>query len=104
MVSTSPLGLVFTLLTVQFTTIAVLQRRLGIVKMLIHWAVTFLGNLAGSLFIVTIIAGYGGIFDADEYRMEVINFATAKQVTPRWYQIFLRAIGANWLVCTALFL
>ena len=72
--------------------------------MLIHWAVTFLGNLAGSIFIVTIIAGYGGIFDADEYRIEATNLATVKQITPKWCQIFLRAIGANWLVCTACFL
>lgn len=40
-----------------FTTVSVLQRRLSVVKMLIHWGVTFLGNLAGSLFIVAIIVG-----------------------------------------------
>ena len=33
--------------------------------------------------------------------MEVINFATQKCLTPTWVQIFLRAIGANWLVCFA---
>lgn len=27
-----------------------------------------------------------------------------KAVTPEWYQIFLKAIGANWLVCLACFL
>ena len=41
----------------QFTTTAALHRRLPWTKMLIHWAVTFLGNLAGSLFIVAIIFG-----------------------------------------------
>ena len=35
--------------------------------------------------------------------MEVINFATAKCLTPTWVQIFCRAIGANWLVCFAVF-
>ncbi len=35
--------------------------------------------------------------------MEVINFATAKCLTPTWIQIFCRAIGANWLVCFAVY-
>ena len=38
------------------------------------------------------------------YRMEVINFATMKCLTPTWVQIFLRAIGANWLVCFAVYI
>jgi len=40
-----------------FTTVAVLHRRLSVWKMLLHWFVTFWGNLAGSLFLVGIIAG-----------------------------------------------
>ena len=43
----------------------------------------------------------GGVFEVPAYRMEVINFATAKMLTPTWVQIFCRAIGANWLVCFA---
>ena len=35
--------------------------------------------------------------------MEVINFATMKCLTPTWVQIFCRAIGANWLVCFAVY-
>ena len=34
----------------------------------------------------------------------MIAFATKKQVTPQMHQIFLRAIGCNWLVCLAVFL
>jgi formate/nitrite transporter FocA (FNT family) len=33
----------------EFTTVAVPQKRLSVSKMLIHWIVTFFGNLAGSL-------------------------------------------------------
>ncbi|KAI5363578.1 putative formate/nitrite transporter, aquaporin [Septoria linicola] len=43
------------------TTLAVLQRRISVWKMLLHWFITFWGNLAGSLFVVAIIAGYGGV-------------------------------------------
>lgn len=72
--------------------------------MLMHWTLTFLGNLAGSLFIVSIITGYGGVFDAPAYANEVRAFVTTKQVTPQWHQVFLKGIGANWLVCLACFL
>lgn len=88
----------------QFTTVSVLHGRLSIWKMLTHWTVTFFGNLAGSLFIVAILTGYGGIFAADPYHTEAISFATSKAITPQWHQIFLRGIGANWLVCMACYL
>ncbi|KAK5036864.1 hypothetical protein LTR13_005244 [Exophiala sideris] len=38
------------------------------------------------------------------FMTEAIKFATSKQVTPEWHQIFLRGIGANWLVCLACYL
>lgn len=72
--------------------------------MLRHWALTFLGNLAGALFIVGIIIGHSGVLSSDALKNEVFAIATAKAVTPAWYQIFLKAIGANWLVCLACFL
>ncbi|KAJ5928191.1 Formate/nitrite transporter [Penicillium verhagenii] len=68
-----------------YTTVAALQRKLPWWKMLAHWVVTFFGNLAGSLFMVAIIFGYGGIFDADPFKSEVITFATKKQVTPDFH-------------------
>lgn len=72
--------------------------------MLLHWVLTFFGNLAGSLFIVAIITGYGGVFDSGAYLDEVHTFVTTKQVKPAFHQVFLRGIGANWLVCLACFL
>jgi formate/nitrite transporter len=72
--------------------------------MFTHWAVTFLGNLAGCLFIVVIITGFGGVFDGVEYGKEAITFATTKQVMPSWRMILLRGIGSNWLACLAWFL
>jgi hypothetical protein len=34
----------------------------------------------------------------------VVTFATSKAITPAWHQVFLRGIGANWLVCLAAYL
>ncbi|KAK5116677.1 hypothetical protein LTR62_007351 [Meristemomyces frigidus] len=87
-----------------FTTISVLHRRLSVLKMLMHWTITFFGNLAGSLFVMGIIVGYGGVLDATAYRNWAESFANTKMVTPEWHMIFLRGIGANWLVCLACFL
>ncbi|KAJ5811948.1 hypothetical protein N7474_008249 [Penicillium riverlandense] len=86
-----------------YTTVAVLQRRLPWWKGLIHWAVTFLGNLAGSLFVACIVFGYGGVFSDSTFKSAVQTFATKKQVIPDFHMIFLRGIGCNWLVCLACF-
>ncbi|KAI9752922.1 MAG: hypothetical protein M4579_005408 [Chaenotheca gracillima] len=107
-----PYGLVMIVLTgadlctgtFMYTAVSVLHRRLSLMKMLRHWAITFFGNLAGSLFVACIVAGYGGIFSAEPYKSEALSYATKKQVTPMWHQIFIRGIGANWLVCLACFL
>ncbi|KAI5273421.1 Formate/nitrite transporter [Aureobasidium subglaciale] len=88
----------------QFTTVSTLHRRTSVLQMLQHWTITFFGNLAGSLFIMGIVIGYGGILDDAAYRAQTVKFATAKVVKPEWHQIFIRGIGANWLVCLACFL
>lgn len=72
--------------------------------MLQHWLITFWGNLAGSLFVMALLVGYGGTFSAPAYHARVVAFATAKAITPHWHQVFLRGIGANWLVCLAAYL
>jgi len=72
--------------------------------MLQHWALTFIGNLAGSLFIMALLVGYSGILSDAASTKQTIAFATKKVVAPQWHQIFLRGIGANWLVCLACFL
>ncbi|THC91020.1 hypothetical protein EYZ11_009528 [Aspergillus tanneri] len=77
-----------------FTTVAVLRRRLTWWEMLIQWVVTFLENLAGSLW----------KYLPEPYKSEIITFATKKQVVPDFHMIFLRGIGCNWLVCLACFL
>lgn len=81
---------------------AFLHRRVSVWDVAKSWVVSFFGNLAGSLFFVAIILGYGGIFaEAAPYNSFAKILATEKVVDPHWHQIFLRAIGANWLVCFA---
>ncbi|KAK3989887.1 Formate/nitrite transporter-domain-containing protein [Cladorrhinum sp. PSN332] len=84
--------------------IAYLHGRLPLSKLLRHWVLAFLGNMAGALFVMAVIVGYGGVFDNEVFRNQAIASATAKQLVPKWHQIFLRAIGCNWLVCLACYL
>ncbi|KAF9775975.1 hypothetical protein IL306_005883 [Fusarium sp. DS 682] len=65
---------------------------------------TLTAVLQGSLFVMSIIMGYGGVFDASPYKEVAMSFASKKQVSPEFHQIFLKAIGCNWLVCLAVFL
>ncbi|KAF2092531.1 putative formate/nitrite transporter [Rhizodiscina lignyota] len=107
-----PYGLVMIVLTgtdlstgsFMYTTLSFIHGRISVFKMLQHWFLTFFGNLAGSLFMVAIIFGYGGVFDSGAYVKEAMAFAVTKQVVPKFHQIFLRAIGCNWLVCLACYL
>jgi len=108
-----PIGLVMIVLTgadlftsnVMFMITAFLHRRVSVKDVAISWVVSYLGNLGGMLFFMAIIIGYGGVLtDIEVYRQETITFATQKAQSPGWHQIFLRAIGANWLVCMAVFL
>ena len=46
----------------------------------------------------------GGVFDGAAYKARAIEFVTSKQVKPEFHQIFLRAVGCNWLVCLACYL
>ncbi|KAK6396557.1 hypothetical protein LTR65_008455 [Meristemomyces frigidus] len=107
-----PWGLVAIILTgadlvtasFMFTTLPTLHRRISPLKMLLHLTISFLGNLAGSLLVVGLITGHGGVFDMPAYKAEAVKFATVKVVDPEWHMISLRGIGANWLVCLSCFL
>lgn len=84
---------------------AFLHRRVTVVDVLKNWVISFLGNLAGTLFFMAILMGYGGVFEeAPAYQEAAVRIAVQKAFNPQWHQIFLRAIGANWLVCFAVFI
>lgn len=86
-------------------TIAFLHRRVSLKDVAISWAVSFFGNLAGMLFFMAILIGYGGVLtDIPVYKAQSVTFAVTKAHAPGWQQIFLRGIGANWLVCMAVFM
>lgn len=104
-----PVGLVmivlqgFDLLTsnIMIFPMAVLNGALPWWSIPVNWIIVTFGNLAGSLFFAAILAKYDGLVVDDPYATYIRNFAVTKAVTPAWYQILLRGIGCNWLVCIA---
>lgn len=69
-------------------TTAFLHRRVSVIDVATSWFVSFFGNLAGSLFFMAIITGYGGVFQETEgYSQAAINLAVQKAVDPHWHQV-----------------
>jgi formate/nitrite transporter FocA (FNT family) len=69
-------------------TTALLHRRVSVIDVGISWFVSFFGNLAGTLFFMAIITGYGGVFEETEgYRTAAINLAVQKAQQPQWHQV-----------------
>jgi len=67
----------------------------------VNWTIVFFGNLVGSLFFAAIFSKYDGLLVVDPYASYIRTFAVSKAITPGWYQILIRGIGCNWLVCVA---
>jgi len=90
---------------IMFMWTAFLHRRVTVLDIAKNWVISFLGNLAGSLFFILVIVGYGGVFEASPaYAVAARTIAIEKAILPEWHMIFLRGIAANWLVCMAVFL
>ncbi|PCH43954.1 Formate/nitrite transporter [Wolfiporia cocos MD-104 SS10] len=66
-----------------------------------NWFLVTFGNLSGSLFFAAVLTKYSGIISTEPYISYAQDFALHKAKEPEWYQIFLRGIGCNWLVCVA---
>ncbi|PQE28817.1 formate nitrite transporter family protein [Rutstroemia sp. NJR-2017a WRK4] len=124
-----PVGLIMVVLTgadlftsyCMYSVVAWLHRRCSFLDLLKTWFVSFFGNMAGALFFMAVLTGYGGTFESGAYKAEALTFAKGKAVTPEWHQIFLKGILCkflfmphnngetdwklgNWLVCMAVFL
>jgi formate/nitrite transporter len=96
--------------------IALLRRRISIAQLGINWGLVLVGNLLGSLFVAYFLAYKSGVIGAHAdaagaaltpagmEHTRTVAIATGKALKETDTQIFLRAIGCNWLVCLAVWL
>ncbi|MEA2151668.1 MAG: formate transporter [Solirubrobacteraceae bacterium] len=84
--------------------LAALSRRVTIGRLSLNFAVVLVGNLLGSLFVAYFLAVKTGVVTGEQPLARLASIATAKGVTETDWQIFLRAVGCNWLVCLAVWM
>lgn len=82
---------------------AALSRRISPLFVIGHWAWVWLFNFVGSLFFVYFFIYLTGLVDADPFHSAIIDIAQ-KKTSQSFGVIFLKGIGANWLVCLAVWL
>ena len=68
-------------------------------KVIANLGVVAIGNLLGSLFVAYFLAVKSGVVTAELPLQRLEKIATAKGIDESSGEIFLRALGCNWLVC-----
>jgi formate transporter len=79
--------------------LAAMRGRVPIAKIFENFGWVALGNLLGSLFVAYFLAVKTGVITAELPRARLEGIAHAKGIEETELQIFLRALGCNWLVC-----
>jgi formate/nitrite transporter len=81
-----------------------LSRRISVGRVSFNFFWVLIGNLLGSLFVAYFLAKETGVVTAPAPLARLTAIATAKAHTETDWQIFLRAVGCNWLVCLAVWM
>jgi formate/nitrite transporter len=70
----------------------------------LNFTVIFIANLLGSLFVAYFLAVKSGVVTDPLPLARLAGIAKKKAVEETEWQIFLRAVGCNWLVCLAVWM
>lgn len=80
-----------------------LARRYGWHRVIANWTLVYVGNLLGALFFTYFLVVLPGVLTAEAWHNAAVSVAETKVSMP-WMTVFLRGVGANWLVCLAVWL
>jgi formate/nitrite transporter len=84
--------------------LSILGRRASLGGLSRNFLFVLIGNLLGSLFVAYFLAVKTGVVTTATSMDRLTAIAQAKAVTETDWQIFLRAVGCNWLVCLAVWM
>ena len=84
--------------------LAAMRGRASLKKLAENWFFVLLGNLLGSLFVAYFLAVQSGVATGELPLERLSAIAHKKAVEETEWQIFLRALGCNWLVCLAVWM
>jgi formate/nitrite transporter len=84
--------------------LAAFEGRAKISGLFANFGIVLIGNLIGSLFVAYLLAVKTGVVTQPLQLARLQEIATLKGHTETELQIFLRAVGCNWLVCLAVWM
>ena len=84
--------------------LAAFKGRVGVGKLFGNLGIVLVGNLLGALFVAYFLADQTGVITEELPKARLEEIATLKGQTETEWQIFLRAVGCNWLVCLAVWM
>src|SRR4051812_8811106 len=84
--------------------LAVMRGQASLKALVGNFTWVILGNLLGSLFVAYFLAVKSGVLTAELPLARLAAIAQAKGLHETELQIFLRAVGCNWLVCLAVWM
>lgn len=79
-------------------TLSTLQRETKNSDLLRIWILSFIFNFVGAQIVAYFLSSEIGFFDSEPYQQYLHSVAYTK-VSMSQYEVFLKGIGANWLVC-----
>jgi formate transporter len=81
----------------------VLSKKVTWQKMLSVWAIIYLSNFVGALLIAYLFAFKAELLTAEPWKSALHQLAVAK-TSATFVKVFIKGIGANWLVCMAVWM
>ena len=84
--------------------LAAFKGRATLLELTRNFVWVLIGNLLGALFVAYFLAVESGVITAAMPLERLNDIALAKGVEETEWQIFLRAVGCNWLVCLAVWM
>lgn len=83
--------------------LSVFRQELTLKNLVRIWSLVYLGNFVGALLISYLFGYQSGILDNEPWLTATLNIGEAKTSAP-FIKTFIKGIGANWLVCMAVWM
>jgi formate/nitrite transporter len=84
--------------------LAAFKGRASLKALFENWLFVLIGNLLGSLFVAYFLAVQTGVLTSEMPLARLGGIAEGKGITETSWEIFLRGLGCNWLVCLAVWM
>ncbi len=84
-------------------TLPVLEKKLRLTSFLKLLFLSYIFNFVGTQIIAYLLSSYLGYFSKEPWQTYLFNYTESK-VYQDWMIVFVKGIGANWLVCLGMFM